>query len=162
MSHSVQPRCCYIRHQPCAAELPLTNATPNYCNARSHLLSISHSARAAAVLLIAVMDALSLSLAQSSFQLHPTYLTAASDQCATRRSLLHSLLTHKRLPLDGWSEHHIVALVQQLAALDSNNNTGRAMPRKGHCPAALERPTGSEVDRQQQQQRACRGSLLRL
>ena len=75
------------------------------------------------------MDAATLSLAAASFRLNPTYVAAASEQCANRERRLQSLLTHKRLPASGWSEQHIVALIQQLAALDSNNNAGRSVTR---------------------------------
>ena len=78
------------------------------------------------------MDAAILSLATSSFHLNPTYVAAASDQCANQQRRLQSLLAHKRLPAEGWSDQHILALLQQLAALDSNNNAGRLSPE--HSP----------------------------
>ena len=71
------------------------------------------------------MDAVSLSVAASSFHLNSTYVAAASEQCVNRQRRLQSLLAHKRLPTEGWSEQHIVDVIQQLAALDSNNNNGR-------------------------------------
>ena len=66
------------------------------------------------------MDPALLAVAQSSFHLHPSYVSHALQHSAHHQREIHSLLQHRRLPPHPWPDPHILSLLHSLSSLDSN------------------------------------------
>ncbi|GLV31937.1 Sec synthetase [Carabus blaptoides fortunei] len=50
-----------------------------------------------------------------------TYIKQATDAAKSRENLIHQLIQHKKIPVEGWDEHTIEIFLNQLSAMDSNN-----------------------------------------
>ena len=55
-----------------------------------------------------------------------TYVTQGHDAIRRRENLVTSLLSHRKIPEEGWDDQTIEYLISQLSLMDSNNFYGNA------------------------------------
>ena len=90
------------------------------------------------------MDDTNAALAQQLVP--PTYIQQGLQSLRMRQNLLKHLLSHRKLPMEGWDDASITYVLQELALMDSNNFSGSAGggEREGRvvCPLIQRRHYG--------------------